>query len=117
MSFRHLFIGLLISATACTTLAKGDDHYTTTTKETTTTTKATDQGMNESDTTLTRSIREKINSDDTMSMMGKNITIVSQNGMVTLKGAVASQNEKKKISRIANEISGNKVSDQMTVKK
>ncbi|MFV3409834.1 BON domain-containing protein [Bdellovibrio bacteriovorus] len=116
MKFRHLFIGFLISAVACTTLAKGDDQYsTTTTKDTTT--KATDQGMNESDTTLTRSIREKINSDGSVSMMGKNITIVSQNGMVTLKGAVASQEEKKKISRIANEISGNKVTDQMTVRK
>ncbi|AFY00555.1 BON domain-containing protein [Bdellovibrio bacteriovorus] len=116
MSFGHLFIGFIVTVAACTTFAKGDDHYSTTTKETTTT-KATDQGMNESDTTLTRSIREKINSDGSMSMMGKNITIVSQNGMVTLKGAVASQDEKKKISRIANEISGNKVSDQMTVKK
>lgn len=115
MSFRHLFLGLLVSAAACTTLAKGDDHYSTTTKDTTT--KATDQGMNESDTTLTRSIREKINSDGSVSMMGKNITIVSQNGMVTLKGAVASMEEKKKISRIANEVAGNKVTDQMTVRK
>ncbi|WP_050792898.1 BON domain-containing protein [Bdellovibrio bacteriovorus] len=115
MNFRHLFVGLLISAVACTSLAKGDDSYSTTKKDTTTT--ATDQGMKETDTILTRAIREKINSDGSVSMMGKNITIVSQNGMVTLKGAVASQNEKNKISKIANEISGNKVTDQMTVKK
>ena len=67
---------------------------------------AMDQGMNPQDTNLTRTIREKIVADNTLSMRAKNITIISQNGLVTLKGPVANNQEQTKVEEIAKKVSG-----------
>ena len=78
---------------------------------------ASDQGMTQSDTDTTRSIRQKIHQDQNISMMGKNVTIISKDGMVTVKGPVASMAEKNKISRIATDVAGKTIADEMTISK
>lgn len=67
---------------------------------------ATDQGMAVKDTAITKSIRERIVSDKTLSMKAKNITIVTNNGHVVLKGPVANAQEKTKVEAIAKSVSG-----------
>ncbi|KYG63636.1 hypothetical protein AZI86_12455 [Bdellovibrio bacteriovorus] len=69
---------------------------------------AEDQGRNARDTELTRSIREQIVADQNLSMRAKNITIISKNGLVTLKGAVATNQEQSRVEEIAKKSSGTK---------
>lgn len=76
---------------------------------------ATDQGSSTSDLEITRTLRQKLASDKTLSTMGKNVTIVTRNGLVTVRGTVSSQNEQNKIQQLAREVSGKDVTDQMTI--
>lgn len=69
---------------------------------------AQDQGRTAVDTELTRSIREQIVADQSLSMRAKNIIIVSKNGLVTLKGAVATNQEQARVEEIAKKSSGTK---------
>jgi osmotically-inducible protein OsmY len=79
---------------------------------------ADQQKMNKTDRTLTQDIRKAVMADKTLSTYGHNVKIISQNGMVTLKGPVRSDDEKKAIVAKAVEIAGgpDKVTDQLTVK-
>jgi hyperosmotically inducible protein len=78
---------------------------------------ADQQKMNASDRTLTQKIRKAVISDKSLSTYAHNVKIVSQNGMVTLKGPVRSDDEKKSIVGKAVEAAGgpDRVSDQMSV--
>ena len=58
---------------------------------------ADQQKMNASDQELTRSIRAAIVADKSLSTYAHNIKIISQDGMVTLKGPVNSETEKKTV--------------------
>jgi hyperosmotically inducible periplasmic protein len=75
------------------------------------------QKMNESDRKLTQQIRKAVIADKSLSTYAHNVKIVSQNGMVTLKGPVRSDEEKHSIVAKAVEVAGgaDKVTDQMTV--
>ena len=79
---------------------------------------ADQQKMNASDRALTQKIRKAVMADKSLSTYGHNVKIVSQNGMVTLKGPVHSDDERKSIRDKAVEATGgpDKVSDQMSVK-
>ncbi len=79
---------------------------------------ADQQKMNAGDTELTRKIRKSIMADKSLSTYAHNIKVVSQDGMVTLKGPVKSNAEKKAVLAKAVAITGSadKVSDQMSVK-
>ena len=79
---------------------------------------ADQQKNNKSDRELTRQIRKSIIEDKTLSTYGHNVKIVSQNGMVTLKGPVRSDDEKKNIESKAVQVAGDqsKVDDQLMVK-
>jgi osmotically-inducible protein OsmY len=78
---------------------------------------ADQQKMNPSDRETTKQIRQAIEKDKSISTYGHNIKVVTQNGMVTLKGPVRSEEEKKAIEAKAAEIAGgDKVTDQMDVK-
>jgi hyperosmotically inducible periplasmic protein len=76
------------------------------------------QKMNTPDRTLTQQIRKSVIADKSLSTYAHNVKIISQNGMVTLKGPVRSDDEKKSIVAKAVEVAGgaDKVTDQMTVK-
>ena len=78
---------------------------------------ADQQKMNASDTDLTRNIRKSIMADKSLSSYAHNVKIISQNGLVTVKGPVKSDTEKQTVVAKAAAIAGaNKVTDQLTVK-
>jgi len=78
---------------------------------------ADQQKMNASDQDLTQRIRQSIMSDKSLSSYAHNIKIISQNGTVTLKGPVKSDDEKKIVMAKAVAVAGSadKVSDEVSV--
>jgi len=78
---------------------------------------ADNQKMNASDRTLTQQIRKAVMADKSLSTYAHNVKIISQDGMVTLRGPVRSDDEKHSIVAKAVEVAGSadKVSDQMSV--
>ncbi len=79
---------------------------------------ADQQKMNSSDQKLTASIRKSILDDKSLSTYAHNIKIISQNGAVTLKGPVRSEEERKAIVSKATEVAGGagKINDELSVK-
>ena len=76
------------------------------------------QKMNATDRNLTAKIRRSIMADKSLSTYAHNVKIISQDGTVTLKGPVRSEDEVKTIVSKATEITGSadKVINQMSVK-
>ncbi len=76
------------------------------------------QKMNASDRKLTADIRKSIMAEKSLSTYAHNVKIISTNGMVTLRGPVRSEEEKKTIVAKAVEVAGgaDKVTDQLSVK-
>jgi hyperosmotically inducible protein len=64
------------------------------------------QKENQSDREITRQIRRSITQDKVLSTYAKNVKIITQDGNVTLRGPVQSEEEKKTIEAKANEIAG-----------
>ena len=65
-----------------------------------------DQSESEADRALTQKIRQSIVSDSALSTNAKNIKIVTINGVVTLRGPVASSQEKDAIAKKVSDIQG-----------
>lgn len=80
---------------------------------------ADQQKENAADRELTKKIRSSIMADKSLSTSAHNIKIISQNGAVTLKGPVKSDDEKKALVAKAVTIAGSadKVTDEISVKK
>ncbi len=92
-----------------TKVNKGDSHASQPT--------ADRQKDNPSDRDLTKQIRQSIVKDKSLSRYGHNVKIIAQNGAVTLKGPVRSEEEKNAIEQKAGEIVGkDKVTSQLTIK-
>lgn len=81
-------------------------------------TTADQQKNNRTDLDLTTNIRKSIMDDKSLSTDAHNVKVISQNGMVTLKGPVKSGDEKKAVFSKAVAVAGSadKVVDQMSVK-
>jgi hyperosmotically inducible protein len=79
---------------------------------------ADQQKMNAADRELTRKIRRSIIADKSLSTYAHNIKIISQDGAVTIKGPVKSDEEKKAVMAKAVAVAGSadKVTDQISVK-
>jgi hyperosmotically inducible periplasmic protein len=79
---------------------------------------ADQQKMNADDRALTQKIRKSVTADKSLSTYAHNVKIISQNGMVTLKGPVRSEDEKKAVTAKAIDAAGgaDKVTDELTVK-
>jgi hyperosmotically inducible protein len=79
---------------------------------------ADQQKTNATDQEMTRKIRRSIMADKSLSTYAHNIKIISQNGAVTLKGPVKSDDEKKAVMAKAVAVAGSadKVTDQISVK-
>jgi hyperosmotically inducible protein len=78
---------------------------------------ADQQKENRPDREITRDIRRSIMQDKSLSTYAHNIKIISQDGRVTLKGPVRSEEEKGAIEAKAAEIAGkDKVTSQLEVK-
>jgi hyperosmotically inducible periplasmic protein len=72
---------------------------------------------NTNDRDIMQKIRKSIMDDKSLSTYAHNVKIVSQNGKVTLKGPVRSEEEKKTVEQKATDVAGaGNVTDQMTVK-
>ena len=79
-------------------------------------TTADQQKMNAADRNITKEIRSSIMKDKSLSTYAHNIKIITQDGKVTLKGPVRSEEEKSSIESKAVAIAGaNNVTDQLEV--
>lgn len=98
------------SQTAPDNSARNKDHNSTPT--------ADQQPENKSDREITRDIRRSIVSDKSLSTYAHNVKIITQNGAVTLKGPVHSDEEKQTVASKAAEVVGgsDKVTNELTVK-
>ena len=78
---------------------------------------ADQQKDNRSDQDITQQIRQSIMKDKSLSTYAHNVKIITQNGQVTLKGPVRSEDEKKTVEAKAIEVAGeNKVTSQLDIK-
>lgn len=78
---------------------------------------ADQQKMNAADRAITAKIRKSITADKSLSTYAHNVKIISQNGTVTLKGPVRSEEEVKSLVAKATTVtgSGDKVINQLSV--
>ena len=67
---------------------------------------AGDQSESEADRTISQNIRQAIVADDSVSTNGKNVKIITVDGMVTLRGPVKTEQEKTNIGAKAQQIAG-----------
>ena len=75
-----------------------------------------DQSENEADRTISQNIRQAITADDTLSTNAKNVKIITNEGLVTLRGPVKSEKEKAEIEAKAKQIAGvKKVDNQLEI--
>ena len=78
---------------------------------------ADQQKENRSDRDITQQIRQSIVKDKSLSSYAHNVKIITQNGVVTLKGPVRSEEEKMAVQSKAVEVAGaDKVTNQLDVK-
>jgi osmotically-inducible protein OsmY len=76
----------------------------------------TDQSESRADRTLTQQIRSRLMDDDSLSTNAKNIKVITNEGIVILRGPVNSKDEKARIILIVKDVSGIKnVNDQLEV--
>ena len=77
---------------------------------------ASDQPENDADRKVVQDVRKALTSDDSLSTSAQNVTVVSANGKVTLRGSVKDQSEKQKIQDKAMQVAGvTNVDNQLTV--
>ena len=78
---------------------------------------ADQQKDNRSDRDITQKIRQSIVADKSLSTYAHNVKIITQNGQVTLKGPVRSEDEKQAVASKATAVAGeNKVTDDLSIK-
>jgi len=65
-----------------------------------------DQKENESDIKITADIRQAIIKNKSLSVNAQNVKIITRNGVVTLRGPVASEAESMKLQKIAKKTRG-----------
>ena len=121
MKLLSLIAGVFL-LTALTACSKSDNSQpassTSTSTETASNTAptASDQPENATDRKIIQDVRQALTSDDSLSTSAKNVTVVSNNGTVTLRGAVKDDAEKQKIADKATQVAGvSNVDNQLTV--
>ena len=67
---------------------------------------ADQQGQTKEDREMTKKIRRAVVDDKSLSTYAHNVKIITVNGMVTLKGPVKSEDEKRTIEEKAGQIAG-----------
>ena len=116
----------LISLSACSTVALGLALAQQTQPDNTKMNKgdasksavtADQQKMNASDRELSQKVRKAVVSDKALSTYAHNVKIIAQNGKVTLKGPVRSEDEKQAIASKAESVAGaGNIENELTVK-
>jgi osmotically-inducible protein OsmY len=123
---RLLAILVAAAASACgtgnkepepTTPAASADNTAVNTRDSSgTTTTPPDQGENETDLAITAKIRQAVVDDKALSVNAQNVKIVTNTGVVTLRGPVKSQQEKMAIEEKAKQVAGvTKVDNQLEI--
>ena len=75
-----------------------------------------DQGASAADREVTANIRKAVVSDDSLSMNAHNVKIITQDGVVTLRGPVKSAAEKASVVAKARKVAGvTRVDDQLEI--
>jgi len=67
---------------------------------------AGDQSENEADRKITQEVRKSIVDDDKLSTSAQNVKIITNDGKVTLRGPVKSEEEKKTVESKAKQVAG-----------
>jgi hyperosmotically inducible protein len=67
---------------------------------------AGDQSESEPDRTVTQQVRQALVADDSLSTNGKNVKVITIDGVVTLRGPVKDEQEKAKIAGKAQQVAG-----------
>jgi len=76
-----------------------------------------DQGESEADRTITQHVRKAVVDNDALSTNAHNVKIITQNGVVTLRGPVNTATEKATVVAAARSTPGvTRVDDQLEVK-
>lgn len=65
-----------------------------------------DQGGSEADRDVTQKVRQGVVANDALSTTGKNVKIITVDGVVTLRGPVKDAQEKASIASIAQQVAG-----------
>jgi osmotically-inducible protein OsmY len=73
-----------------------------------------DQNENRNDIDITANIRKRV-VDTKMSVNAQNVKIITQDGKVTLRGPVKSEEEKAQIEKMAHDVAGANVDNQLEV--
>jgi hyperosmotically inducible periplasmic protein len=77
---------------------------------------ADQQKENTSDRDITQKIRRALVEDKTLSTYAHNVKVVTQDGRVTLKGPVRTEEEKKAVEAKATEVAGaGRITNQLTI--
>jgi hyperosmotically inducible periplasmic protein len=76
---------------------------------------ADQQQNNRSDRDLTQQVRKAIMADKDLSTYAHNVKVITQNGKVTLKGPVRSEEEKRAVEAKAREVAEGDVTNELTV--
>jgi hyperosmotically inducible periplasmic protein len=75
-----------------------------------------DEGTSEADRTVTQLVRQRIIAQDGLSVDAQNVRIITRDGVVTLRGPVASPEEKARIATLTADATGVKrVDNQLEV--
>lgn len=75
-----------------------------------------DQKNNPADLDTTQQIRKAMMADDSLSTTAKNVKVITENGVITLRGPVKTEAEKKAIEAKARSVAGNnRVDNQIDV--
>jgi hyperosmotically inducible periplasmic protein len=78
---------------------------------------ADQQQNSRSDLEVTQQVRKTIEADKSFSTYAHNVKVITQNGQVTLKGPVRSEEEKRAVEAKAAEVAGEgRVTSELTVK-
>jgi len=76
---------------------------------------ADQQKENKPDRDLAKDIRRAITKDKSLSTYAHNVKVIAENGTVTLKGPVRSEDEKKAVEAKAAEVAGKNVNSEISV--
>jgi len=109
--------GLLLAFSGMAFAQAPDNTKTNTRDRKTGAVTADQQKENKSDREIAAQIRKSIMDSKDLSTYAHNVKVVSRNGMVTLKGPVRSEEEKKAVEAKAEEVAGSgKVKSMLSVK-
>ena len=117
-NIRNVLVMLTLSAAAVLSAQTAVDNTRVNKRDRKSTEMTADkQKVNKGDQEMTRKIRKAVMADKSLSTYAHNIKIITANGMVTLKGPVKTEDEKKSVVAKAVSIAGSadKVKDEISV--